>query len=158
MNAFLREERRLGIIQLLEQAATEDDPNVRILGPTNDTIENRLKDITVREGKEGGEKRRRNFDFRSINTPFEGFAVSTGTIVVIDKKESRVFEKVDDSKGKFYRGLRFSHLLKQQTDCYVIYFSQAFTIYYYQINAKMNGLELYQNIRKKRQRKREWRS
>jgi two-component system, OmpR family, sensor histidine kinase VicK len=104
VNAFLREE-RLGIIQLLEQAASEDGVNVRILGPTNDTIENRLKDITVREGEEGGEKKRRNFDFRSINTPFEEFAVSTVTIVVIDKKESLVFEKVDDSKDNLIEAL-----------------------------------------------------
>ena len=104
VNAFLREE-RLGIIQLLEQAASEDGVNVRILGPTNDTIENRLKDITVREDEEGGEKKRRNFDFRSINTPLEEFAVSTVTIVVIDKKESLVFEKVDDSKDNLIEAL-----------------------------------------------------
>jgi len=103
-NAFLREE-HLGIIQLLKQDATEDGVNVRILGPTNDTIENRLKDITVREDKEGGEKKRGNFDFRSINTPFEEFAVSTVTIVVIDKKESLVFEKVDDSKDNLIEAL-----------------------------------------------------
>jgi two-component system, OmpR family, sensor histidine kinase VicK len=104
VNAFLREE-RLGIIHLLKQAATEDGVNVRILGPTNDTIENRLKDITVGEDKEGGEKKRRNLDFRSINTPFEEFAVSTVTIVVIDKKESLVFEKVDDSKDNLIEAL-----------------------------------------------------
>jgi nitrogen-specific signal transduction histidine kinase len=104
VNAFLREE-RLGIIQLLEEAASEDGVNVRILGPTNDTIENRLKDITVRKDEEGGEKKRRNFDFRSINTPFEEFAVSTVTIVVIDKKESLVFEKVDDSKDNLIEAL-----------------------------------------------------
>ena len=104
INAFLREE-RLGIIQLFEQAATEDGVNVRILGPTNDTIENRLKDITVRGDKEGGKKKRRNFDFRSINTPFEEFVVSTVTIVVIDKKESLVFEKVDDSKDNLIEAL-----------------------------------------------------
>jgi two-component system, OmpR family, sensor histidine kinase VicK len=104
VNAFLREE-HLGIIQLLKQDATEDGINVRILGPTNDTIENRLKDITVREDKEGGEKKRSNFNFRSINTPFEEFVVSTVTIVVIDKKESLVFEKVDDSKDNFIEAL-----------------------------------------------------
>src|ERR671922_599648 len=63
INAFLREE-RLGIIQLLKQAATEDGVNVRILSPTSNVIENRLKDIVAREDKEGGEKKRRNFDFR----------------------------------------------------------------------------------------------
>ena len=42
VNAFLREQ-RLGIIQLLIQAAAERHVNVRILTPTNDVIENILK-------------------------------------------------------------------------------------------------------------------
>jgi signal transduction histidine kinase len=100
VNAFLRKE-RLGIIQLLKQAATEDGVNVRILSPTNNEIENKLKDITAIEDKERGEKKRRDFNLRSIHTQFEEFAVNTVTIVVIDKKESLVFEKVDDSKENF---------------------------------------------------------
>src|SRR5215204_1793332 len=100
VNAFLRKE-RLGIIQLLKQAATEDGVNVRILSPTNNEIENKLKDITAIEDKERGEKKRRDFNLRSIHTQFEEFAVNTVTIVVIDKKESVVFEKVDDSKENF---------------------------------------------------------
>ena len=50
-NAFLREE-RLGIIQLLKQAATELGLNVRILSPTNDIIENKLRNITATEDKQ----------------------------------------------------------------------------------------------------------
>jgi hypothetical protein len=107
VNAFLREE-RLGIIQLLKQAATEDGVNVRILSPTSNIIEKRLKDIIVREDKEEGEKKRRNFNFRSINTPFEEFVVNTVTIVVVDKKESLVFEKVDDSKDNLIEALGLS--------------------------------------------------
>jgi signal transduction histidine kinase len=104
VNAFLREE-RLGIIQLLKQSATQDDVNVRILSSTSNVIENKLKDITATEDREGGEKKRRDFDFRSINTPFEEFVVSTVTIVVVDKKESLVFEKVDDSKDNLIEAL-----------------------------------------------------
>jgi signal transduction histidine kinase len=104
VNAFLREE-RLGIIQLLKQAAIEDGVDVRILSPTSNEIENKLKDITATEDKERGEKKRKDFSFRSINTPFKEFAVNTVTIVVIDKKESLVFEKVDDSKENFIEAL-----------------------------------------------------
>src|SRR5215207_3188236 len=67
VNAFLRKE-RLGIIQLLKQAATEDGVNVRILSPTNNEIANKLKDITAIEDKERGEKKRRDFNLRSIHT------------------------------------------------------------------------------------------
>src|SRR5919108_4832995 len=76
VNAFLREE-HLGIIQLLKQATIEDGVDVRILSPTNNEIENKLKDITATEDKERGEKKRKDFSFRSINTPFEEFAVNT---------------------------------------------------------------------------------
>ena len=104
VNAFLREE-RLGIIQLLNQAATEDGVNVRILGPTNDTTENKLKNMTAMKDQDGGKKKRSDFDFRSINTPFEEFVVSTVTIVVVDKKESLVLEKVDDSRDNLIEAL-----------------------------------------------------
>jgi hypothetical protein len=90
VNAFLREQ-RLGVIQLLELAATERGANVRILTPTNDLIENVLKNITI--AKEHQEDENGIFDFRSINMPAEEIAVSTVTIVVVDKKESLVFEK-----------------------------------------------------------------
>jgi two-component system sensor histidine kinase VicK len=98
VNAFLREQ-RLGAIQLLEQAATERGANVRILTPTNDLIENVLKNITI--AKERQEDEKGIFDFRSINMPSEEIAVSTVTIVVVDKKESLVFEKKDDTKENF---------------------------------------------------------
>jgi signal transduction histidine kinase len=46
-------------------------------------------------------KRDFGFDLRSINTSSEETAVSTVTIVVVDKKESLVFEKTDDTKENF---------------------------------------------------------
>jgi two-component system sensor histidine kinase VicK len=96
VNAFLREQ-RLGIIQLLIQAAAERDVNVRILTPTNDVIENMLKNAAVSQDQKGEKKR--GLDLRSINTSSD--AVSTITIVVIDNKESLVFEKTDDTKENF---------------------------------------------------------
>jgi nitrogen-specific signal transduction histidine kinase len=98
-NAFLREQ-RLGIIQLLKQGATECAVKVKILVPDDPLIERDLGDMAAPEGKEGieGEK---DFEFRS---PGE-FAVNTVTIVVVDKRESLVFEKKDDSKENFAEAL-----------------------------------------------------
>lgn len=97
VNAFLREH-RMGIIQLLMQAMRERSVIVRILTPTNDVIDNILKN-TVISYQEG--ERRKDFDLRSINMSPEETAVSTVTIVVVDKKESLVFEKTDDTKENF---------------------------------------------------------
>jgi two-component system sensor histidine kinase VicK len=99
VNAFFREE-RLGIIGLLEQAAKERGVNTRILTPTNDVIENILKNTVIHYLNQEGEKKR-NFDLRSINMSSEETAVSTVTIIVVDKKESLVFEKMDDTKENF---------------------------------------------------------
>ena len=98
VNAFLREE-RLGIIDLLIQAATERGVNVRILTPTNDIIENILKDRVVPQDQE--KEKKKDFDLRSINMSSEETAVSTVSIILVDKKESLVFEKKDDSKENF---------------------------------------------------------
>ena len=56
--------------------------------------------MTALEGKEGI-KRKMDFVFRSMNTSTEEIPVNTVTIVVVDKKESLVFEKTDDSKENF---------------------------------------------------------
>jgi two-component system sensor histidine kinase VicK len=97
VNAFLREH-RIGIIQLLMRAARDRNVNVRILTPTNDAISNILKNIAV--SYPGGE-RTKDFDLRSINMSSEETTVSTVTIVVVDNKDSLVFEKTDDTKENF---------------------------------------------------------
>ncbi|HXW12811.1 MAG TPA: histidine kinase dimerization/phospho-acceptor domain-containing protein, partial [Nitrososphaeraceae archaeon] len=99
VNAFLREQ-RLGIIQLLKQEATERAVIVKILVPADPLIKNNLEDMAAPEDEEGIE-RKKDFEFRS---PSE-FVVDTVTIVVIDKKESLVFEKKDDSKENFVEAL-----------------------------------------------------
>jgi signal transduction histidine kinase len=99
VNAFLREQ-RLGIIQLLKQGATERAVHVKILVPDDPLIKNNLGDMVPLKAKEGIETKR-NFEFRS---PGE-FAVTTVTIIVVDKKESLVFEKKDDSKENFAEAL-----------------------------------------------------
>lgn len=99
VNAFLREQ-RLGIIQLLKQGATERAVHIKILVPDDPLIENNLGDMVPLKAKEGIETKR-NFEYRS---PGE-FAVTTVTIIVVDKKESLVFEKKDDSKENFAEAL-----------------------------------------------------
>jgi nitrogen-specific signal transduction histidine kinase len=99
VNAFLREQ-RLGIIQSLKQGATERAVIVKILVPADPLIKNNLGDMAAPEDKEEIE-RKKDFEFRS---PSE-FAVDTVTIVVVDKKESLVFGKKDDSKENFVEAL-----------------------------------------------------
>jgi len=125
INAFYRKE-RIGIMQLLKQAAEgEHKVNARILTPTNDTIEQRLQNIASgseqmdiqreeREQKHQMKNKKKSFDIRRIDVQStsenddtalavaaEKSAVTTVTIVIVDKKESLVIEKVDDSKQDF---------------------------------------------------------
>ena len=100
INAFLREH-RIGIIQLLLQAAKERSVNVRILTPTNDVIDDLLRNLKILSYHEGERKEDFDFDLRSISLSSEETAVSTVTIVVVDRKESLVFEKTDDAKENF---------------------------------------------------------
>ena len=97
INAFLREH-RIGVIRLLMHAVIEHNVNVRILTPTSDVIDYILKNdvISLQEGV-----RRKDFDIRSINRSPEETSVSTVTIMVVDKKDSLVFEKTDDTKENF---------------------------------------------------------
>jgi two-component system, OmpR family, sensor histidine kinase VicK len=116
-NAFLRED-RVGIIKLLNDAAMERNLIVRIVTPTNEIIEKKIQNILVSEGKEvegergellalqeeREERKRKNFDVRRIDittSPSEKIAVTTVTIIVADKKESLVIEKIDDSTENF---------------------------------------------------------
>jgi len=122
INAFYREE-RIGIMQLLKQAAEREDNmvNSRILTPVKYAIEERLQSMasasewedTKREMRDEEIKGvKKSFDIRSMdvhsndegNEVFEvtkKSAVTTVTIVVVDRKESLVIEKRDDSKQNF---------------------------------------------------------
>jgi two-component system, OmpR family, sensor histidine kinase VicK len=97
VNAFLREH-RIGVIRLLMHATREHNVNVRILTPTSDVIDSILKNEVISFQEE---ERRNDFDIRSINRSPEETSVSTVTIMVVDKKESLVFEKTDDTKENF---------------------------------------------------------
>jgi two-component system, OmpR family, sensor histidine kinase VicK len=124
INAFYREE-RIGIIEFLKQASEGDHRiNVRILTPTNDAIENIVSatghhnnEEERTEQKQQIKNKEKRFDIRSIDikstnqdkdeveglaaSVAEKSAVTTVTIVVVDRKESLVIEKKDDSKQNF---------------------------------------------------------
>jgi len=87
------------------QVARDRSVNVGILTPTNDVIDNVLNNMALSYQEE---VKKNDFDLRSINMSSEETAVSTVTIVVVDKKESLVFEKVDDTKENFIEAVGFA--------------------------------------------------
>jgi two-component system sensor histidine kinase VicK len=96
-NAFLREE-RIGVIQLLREAAAERRVNVRILTPINNKVEKIIQNTVMVD------QANNFFDIRAIETITsspEIAVVGTVTIVVVDRKQSLVIEKTDDSKEEF---------------------------------------------------------
>ena len=96
-NAFLREQ-RLGIIQLLKQAA-ECGVNVRILTPINNIVEEIRKNIFLTD------QGNKFFDIQPIEIPTEEIKVCTVSILVVDRKGSLVIEKIDDSKEDFIEAI-----------------------------------------------------
>ena len=127
INSFYREE-RIGIVKLLKQAAEREDNrvNVRIVTPIKDAIEEKLQKMisasqrrdTKREKGEEEQQiksKRKSFDIRGIDVEStnennaevfaqatkKSAAVTTVTIVVVDRNESLVIEKKDDSKQNF---------------------------------------------------------
>jgi two-component system, OmpR family, sensor histidine kinase VicK len=108
INAFLREE-RISSIDLLRQSATKHNVNVRIITPTNDAIEKILQNMSVsvkeeeqqEEEEEEKNKEKVLFKVQRSNIRFEETAVTTVTIIVVDKQQSLAIEKTDDSKEEF---------------------------------------------------------
>jgi signal transduction histidine kinase len=97
INAFYRKE-RMGILELLRQAAEREDNkvNVKILTPRNDIIEKKIQEFRIP-----------NIDIASyeeeeaLQVEAEKITITTVTIVIVDRKESLVIEKTDDSKQNF---------------------------------------------------------
>src|SRR5918911_1257788 len=96
VNSFLREE-RIGIIQLLKEAASIGRKvKVRVISPTNNTIEKILQNMQIHQPN--------NFlDIQRVEetTTTSETNVNTVTILVVDRRASLVIEKVDDSKLDF---------------------------------------------------------
>jgi two-component system sensor histidine kinase VicK len=110
INAFLREE-RIGAIELLKKLAEEHDVNVRVITPTNDDVEkilqNRVPIGVIKEQKEN-QKEEKSFEVQRSNIQFKQTAMTTVTILVVDKRESLVIEKTDDSKENFIEAIGLS--------------------------------------------------
>lgn len=98
INAFLRQE-KLGIMEFLKEAALERGVNVKVLTPTNDMVNEKTQNLI------------KNID-NFVIQPFE-FAsgetnANTVTIIVVDRKESLVIERKDDSKKDFVDAIGLS--------------------------------------------------
>jgi two-component system, OmpR family, sensor histidine kinase VicK len=93
INAFYREE-RLGIFRLLKDAALDRKVNVRILTPINDVIEKMIGNITALLDQ------RLKFSIQPTET-ITGTAITTVTIMIVDRKEILTIEKIDDTKDNF---------------------------------------------------------
>ncbi|HEX5978918.1 MAG TPA: hypothetical protein VFY68_16665, partial [Nitrososphaeraceae archaeon] len=94
INAFLREE-RIGAIELLKESAAENNVNVRIITPSNDDIEktlqnNTVSSVAVRKEQQENQKKEKGFEVQRSNIQFKETAMTTVTILVVDKRESLV--------------------------------------------------------------------
>ena len=110
INAFLREE-RIGAIELLKKSAAEHNVNVRIITPSNDDVEKILQNIAsvaVRREQQENQMKEKGFEVQRSNIQFKETAMTTVTILVVDKRESLVMEKTDDSKENFIEAIGLS--------------------------------------------------
>jgi signal transduction histidine kinase len=95
-NAFLIQD-RMDAIPLAIQAARERNVKVKILVPTNRSIEERLQQLREHHALE-------TVDVRRISQMSE----TKATILVVDRKDSMVMELKDDSKSTFYEAIGLS--------------------------------------------------
>ena len=107
INAFLREE-RIGTFELLKSSILERNVIVRIITPINDQIEALLRNVSVTLTKalppelQGKDKKRQGgLQVQRSAIQFKETAVTTVTILVIDRKVSLAIEKSDDTKPDF---------------------------------------------------------
>ena len=104
-NAFLREE-RIGAIELLRQAALERNVRVRIITPPSAVIENILQDEGNRLEEKNNDIKRLEIQYSDIR--YEQTAVTTVTILVVDRMRSLAIEKTDDLKLNFMEAIGLS--------------------------------------------------
>jgi two-component system sensor histidine kinase VicK len=107
INAFLREE-RIGTFELLKSSILERNVIVRIITPINDQIEALLRNVSVTvtkalppEQQRKDKKRQGGLQVQRSTIQFKETAVTTVTILVIDRKVSLAIEKTDDTKPDF---------------------------------------------------------
>jgi two-component system, OmpR family, sensor histidine kinase VicK len=114
INAFLREE-RIGTFELLKSLILEKKVMVRIITPVNDQIEALLQNVSSAINKElpqepqrKDKKRQGGLQVQRSVIQFKETAVTTVTILVIDRKVSLAIEKTDDSKPDFMEAVGLS--------------------------------------------------
>jgi signal transduction histidine kinase len=114
INAFLREE-RIGTFELLKSLILEKKVMVRIITPINDQIEALLQNVSSAINKElpqepqrKDKKRQGGLQVQRSAIQFKETAVTTVTILVIDRKVSLAIEKTDDSKPDFTEAVGLS--------------------------------------------------
>ena len=107
INAFLREE-RIGTFELLKSSILERNVIVRIITPINDQIEALLRNVSTTLAKalppelRGKDKKNQGgLQVQRSAIQFKEAAVTTVTILVIDRKVSLAIEKTDDTKPDF---------------------------------------------------------
>ncbi len=91
-NAFLREN-SMGIMNTLKIKSINENIRIQVLTPTNDAVNKILLDLGLDSGNNKNNFILTPFEFRS-----DQINVSSVTILVVDKRESLVIEKIDDTK------------------------------------------------------------
>jgi two-component system, OmpR family, sensor histidine kinase VicK len=98
VNAFLRKE-RIGVIELIIQAVIERHVKVRIITPADKTIEDIVQNVlsTIEKQPQYKKGEENGFEVQYSDIRYEQTAVTTVTIVVVDRKKSLAIEKKDDT-------------------------------------------------------------
>jgi signal transduction histidine kinase len=99
INSFLREN-RMGIMHSLKVKSINENIKIHILTPTDGVVNKILLDLGVDD--------KNNFILTPIEFTSDQIDVSSVTILVVDKKESLVIEKTDDSKKDFMDAIGLS--------------------------------------------------
>lgn len=139
VNAFLRQW-KLGVFELITQAAVNRNVKIRILIPTNKKsakfVERLEKQSLLIDNTSNNENNNnKNVQIRSIQTLTE----TGSTIIIVDKKVSLVMELKDDSKEKFHEAIGISTYSN----------SKAGVLSYVSIFENLwNQTELYQQLKK----------
>jgi hypothetical protein len=154
INAFMREH-RIGVMHLFKELSSlpeEGAINIRILTPTNGTIDKIIEEMkttttTISKTNVSEEEsivplssdnyNNPRLTIRHLESQLE-FSVTTVTILIVDRKASLAIEKVDDSKESFIEAVGLSTYSTSQPT--VISYLSIFENFW-------NQLELYEKLK-----------
>jgi two-component system, OmpR family, sensor histidine kinase VicK len=150
INAFMREH-KMGVMHLFKELSTTHEGrrpiNIRVLTPTNYTIEKIIKEMKMPTSVSKEEPivslssdnyENTNLEIRHLESQPK-FNVTTVTILVVDRKISLTIEKVDDSKESFVEAVGLSTYSTSQPTV---------TSYLSIFENFWNQLELYEKLKK----------